>query len=64
MDTTKIGNDFENKSYEIIEFALNNKNLGLIPEFCKIYKKKGYYSTRRKKEIIFDLSYRIDTSQC
>lgn len=59
MSTVKIGNDFEDKSYGIIESALNNKDLGLIPEFCKVYKKKGYYSTRRKKEIIFDLSIEV-----
>mgnify|MGYP003599707946 CR=1 FL=1 len=59
MNTVKIGNDFEDKSYKIIESALNNKDLGLIPEFCKVYKKKGYYSTRRKKEIIFDLSIEV-----
>ncbi|CAM4318505.1 ImmA/IrrE family metallo-endopeptidase [Flavobacterium terrigena] len=59
MNTVKIGNDFEEKSYAIIESALTNKELGLIPEYCKIYKKKGYYSTRRKKDIIFDLSIEL-----
>ena len=59
MNKVKIGNDFEVKSYGIIESALNNKDLGLIPEFCKVYKKKGYYSSRRKKEIIFDLSIEV-----
>lgn len=59
MNTVKIGNDFENKSYKIIENALNNKDLGLIPENCKVYRKKGYYSSRRKKDIIFDLSIEV-----
>ena len=59
MNTVKKGNDFEDKSIEIIETALKNKELGLIPEFCKVYKKKGYYSSRRKKEIIFDLSIEV-----
>jgi Zn-dependent peptidase ImmA (M78 family) len=59
MNTVKKGNDFEDKSIEIIEAALNNKELGLIPEFCKVYKKRGYYSSRRKKDIIFDLSIEV-----
>lgn len=59
MNKVKIGNDFEVKSYGIIESALNNRELGLIPEFCRVYKKKGYFSSRRKKEIIFDLSIEV-----
>lgn len=59
MNTVKIGNDFEDKSCKIIENALNNKDLGLIPENCKVYRKKGYYSSRRKKDIIFDLSIEV-----
>ena len=59
MNTVKIGDDFEEKSKYIIEKALTNKELGLIPEFCKVFRKKGYYSSRRKKEIIFDLSIEV-----
>lgn len=59
MNTVKIGDDFENKSYALIEQALNNKELGLIPEYCKIYKKKSYPSFRRKKGIVFDLSIEV-----
>ncbi|MFC4738577.1 ImmA/IrrE family metallo-endopeptidase [Flavobacterium ponti] len=59
MNTVKIGDDFEKKSYYIIENALNNKELGLIPEYCKVFRKKGYYSSRRKKEIVFDLSIEV-----
>lgn len=59
MNTVKLGEEFEEKSYHIIEQALNNDELGLIPKYCKIYRKKGYYSFRRKKEIIFDLSIEV-----
>ncbi|MCS3528652.1 ImmA/IrrE family metallo-endopeptidase [Chryseobacterium sp. JUb7] len=59
MNTVKLGDEFEEKSYHIIEQALNNDDLGLIPKYCKIYRKKGYYSFRRKKEIIFDLSIEV-----
>lgn len=59
MNTVKLGDEFEEKSYHIIEQALNNDELGLIPRYCKVYRKKGYYSFRRKKEIIFDLSIEV-----
>jgi Zn-dependent peptidase ImmA (M78 family) len=56
MNTVKLGDDFEEKSYHIIEEAIKNNDLGLIPKYCKILKKPKYYSFRRKKEIVFDLS--------
>ena len=59
MNTVKLGNDFEDKSYNIIEQAIRNNDLGLIPKYCKVFRKKGYYSHRRKKNIIFDLSIEV-----
>lgn len=59
MNTVKLGDEFEKKSYKIIEQALNNDDLGLIPKYCKILEKPKYYSFRRKKEIIFDLSIEV-----
>lgn len=59
MNTVKLGNEFEEKSYYIIEQALKNDDLGLIPKYCKILKKPKYYSFRRKKDIIFDLSIEV-----
>ena len=50
MNTVKLGDDFEEKSYHIIEEAIKNNDLGLIPKYCKILKKPKYYSFRRKKE--------------
>lgn len=59
MNTVKLGNDFEEKSYNIIEQAIKNNDLGLIPKYCKVFRKKGYYSNKRKKNIIFDLSIEV-----
>lgn len=59
MNTVQIGNDFEKKSYSLILKALNNKELSLVPEHCKIFKKKKYPSFRRKKGIIFDLAIEV-----
>ena len=59
MNTVKIGDKFEDKSYKLIEKAINNGELNVLPSCAKIYRKKGYYSDKRKKEIIFDLSIEI-----
>ncbi|WP_430614452.1 ImmA/IrrE family metallo-endopeptidase [Flavobacterium sp. JP2137] len=59
MNTVQIGNDFEDKSYEIIEKILNNKDLSLIPEHCKIFRKKKYHAQSRANGIIFDLSIEV-----
>ena len=59
MNTVKLGNEFEDKSYNIIEQALKSNELVLIPEYCKIYRKKPYYSFRRKADIIFDLAIEV-----
>lgn len=56
MNTVKKGDLFEDKCYEIINTALINGELGLVPSLCKIYRKKKYYSNKRKSEIIFDIS--------
>ena len=59
MNTVKLGDEFEDKSYSIIEQALKNNDFGLIPKYCKIYRKKPYYSFRRKTDIIFDLAIEV-----
>ncbi|WP_158728891.1 MULTISPECIES: ImmA/IrrE family metallo-endopeptidase [unclassified Flavobacterium] len=55
MNTVKIGDAFEAKSYELIEKALNNKDLSFIPEHCTLYRKKKYHNLIREKDVIFDL---------
>ncbi len=59
MNTVKLGDDFEDISFAIIERAIRNNELGLIPKFCKVFRKKGYYSFRRKKKITFDLAVEV-----
>lgn len=59
MNTVEIGNKFEEKSYLIIEAAIQNGDLGISANHAKIYKKKGYYSKDREKDIIFDLAVEI-----
>lgn len=59
MNTVKVGDKFESKSYDLIENAIKNGELGILENSAKVYKKKGYYSKDREKEIIFDLSIEI-----
>lgn len=59
MNTVKIGDKFEDKSYDLIENAIKNNELGVSQSTAKVYRKKGYYSKDREKDIIFDLSIEI-----
>jgi Zn-dependent peptidase ImmA (M78 family) len=59
MNTVKKGNAFEARSYGIIDRALHNLKLGLIPECCRLFPKQGYYSKDRESKIIFDLSIEV-----
>lgn len=59
MNTVKIGDKFEDKSYHLIEKAIENDELGISKSAAKVFRKKGYFSAKREKEIIFDLSIEI-----
>lgn len=59
VNTTVKGNEFEQKSYEIITAAINGGELGIIPANCRVFQKKGYYSEKRKSDIIFDLTIEV-----
>ncbi|NLP59337.1 ImmA/IrrE family metallo-endopeptidase [Lutibacter sp. B1] len=59
MNTVKIGDKFEDKSYYLIEKAIENGELGILKNTAKVQRKIGYYSKDREKEIIFDLSIEI-----
>ena len=59
MNTVKIGDKFEDKSYDLIVKAIENGELGISKSTAKVQRKIGYYSKDREKEIIFDLSIEI-----
>ena len=59
MDTTKKGDELENKIYELFREDILNDRFWAKKECCKIYQKKGYYSESRKKDIIFDIAIEI-----
>ncbi len=59
MNTVKKGNEFENLCFNIISNALQKDELGIIPRYCRVFQKKGYYSNDRQSNIIFDLSIEL-----
>jgi Zn-dependent peptidase ImmA (M78 family) len=59
MNTLKIGDEFEEKSYHLIVKAIENNELGITQSTAKVFRNKGYYSAKREKNIIFDLSIEI-----
>lgn len=59
MNTTRIGNAFEEKSYGLITSAINENKFGVIPTCCKVFRKKGYYSKDRASNIVFDLTIEV-----
>ncbi len=59
MNTTRKGDLFEEKSFKLIEAALSKGTLGVMPEYARIFSKKGYYSYKRKSNIIFDIAIEV-----
>ena len=56
MNPTQKGDILENKSLALIWNAIEEKRIGVIADYVKVFQKKGYYSKDRESNIIFDLS--------
>lgn len=50
------GDSFEIKTYDLLKILLANDDFYVSGKKSKIFKKKGYYSEKRKSEIIFDIA--------
>lgn len=59
MNTTAKGDSLENDVYEYFAELIATNQFDVKKELCKIYKKKGYYSKDRQKNIIFDVSIEV-----
>ncbi|WP_415880002.1 ImmA/IrrE family metallo-endopeptidase [Methylomonas sp. TEB] len=59
MDTTKKGDKLEDQVFEVFESQIAEDCFFSKREFCKIFRKKGYYSKDREKNIIFDVSIEV-----
>lgn len=53
------GKKFELEAYNAIKSLLDNGQLGLLPNSCKVFKGKGYYSKDREADIITDVSVEV-----
>jgi len=59
MDTTAQGNSLEDHAFDYFSKEIEEGRFLARPENCRIFKKKGYYSKDREKEIIFDIAIEI-----
>lgn len=59
MSTTKVGDELEQRIFELIEKEFENDRFPIKKENCKLFRKKGYYSKDREREIIFDVSVEV-----
>lgn len=59
MNTIKKGDTLEDKVFELFKEYILKDRFWARKECCEIYKKKGYYSKDRKKNIIFDVAIEI-----
>jgi tetratricopeptide (TPR) repeat protein len=53
------GEEFEVKAYEAIKKAIENKDLGLDPEQCKVLFHPKYFSRDRNREITVDIAIEV-----
>lgn len=56
MSSTAMGDKLESQVYHLISDEIAHDRFFLKKEHCKVFKKKGYYSKDRKKDIVFDVS--------
>lgn len=59
MDTTKKGDKLEDQAFNVFESQIADDCFFSRREYCKIFRKKGYYSKDREKDIIFDISVEV-----
>lgn len=60
-NTVEKGDDFELRSLGIIQKVIEEEQLGHLSKHLRVYTKndKGYYSSKRKKEIKFDITIEV-----
>lgn len=59
MNTVEKGNKFEALAHNIITKAITDRKLGIDPACARVHRKKGYYSEKRREDIVFDISIEI-----
>lgn len=59
MNTLEKGNALEEQVFDLLQIELSKGRLGIDSASGKIFKKKGYYSRDREKDIIVDISIEV-----
>jgi Zn-dependent peptidase ImmA (M78 family) len=59
MDTTKKGDRLEDQTFDVFESQIDEDCFFSRREYCRIFRKKGYYSKDREKDIVFDISIEV-----
>lgn len=59
MNTVKRGDKLENYVFDFFVREIENNRFFAKKECCRVFKKKGYYSRDREKDIIFDIAIEI-----
>ena len=59
MNTVKKGDQFENQIFALLKQELSKGQLGIESSSGRIFKKKGYFSNEREKEIIVDIAIEV-----
>ena len=59
MNTTRIGDELEERIYDLIRSELDRDQFCTKREYSRIFRKKGYFSKDRDKKIIFDISIEV-----
>lgn len=59
MNTTKAGDELEVKVYDLLQSEIDAGRFFAAREYCKVYRKKGYFSATRGSDIIFDVSVEV-----
>lgn len=54
--TTAKGTRLENQVFDLVSKLLKNDNFIVPKKTSKVFKKKGYFSSKREKDIIFDVT--------
>jgi len=59
MNTVLKGDVFEKRAFDLIQNAVNNLKLGLIPSCCTVREKPKYYAIGTDEYIEFDISIEV-----
>jgi len=59
LNTVEKGDRFEDKVFSNISDLVESGYLGLNPDCCRLFQKKGYYSRDRDSDIIVDISIEV-----